>query len=53
MCKYLDNGFWIVDVLVFLKSNFEDFRFCSATLNRYLVIGNFRLQDNCLGQVTL
>ena len=41
-----------MDVLV-LKLNFEDFRFCSATLNRYLVIGNFRLQDNCLDQVTL
>ena len=30
-----------MDVLV-LKLNFEDFRFCSVTLNRYLVIGNFR-----------
>ena len=36
-----------MDVLV-LKSNFEDFRFCSTSLNRYLVIGNFRLQDNSL-----
>nr|CAN68039.1 hypothetical protein VITISV_018924 [Vitis vinifera] len=33
ICKYSDNGFWIVDVLVW-KLNFEDFRFCSATLNR-------------------
>ena len=41
-----------MDVLV-LKLNFEDFRFCSATLNGYLVIGNFQLQYDCLGQVIL
>ena len=41
-----------MDVLV-LKLNFEDFRICSATLNRYLVIGNFQLQDNCLGRIIL
>ena len=41
-----------MDVLVW-KLNFEDFRFCSATLNRYLVIGNIQLQYDCLGQIIL
>ena len=45
-----------LDHLVFgsyLEIEFEDFRFCSATLNRYLVIGNIQLQYDCFGQIIL
>ena len=45
---------WIIWYLeVIWKLNFEDFRFCSATLNRYLVIGNIQLQYDYLGQIIL
>ena len=34
-------SFWYLEVI--WKLNFEDFRFCSATLNRYLVTFSYNM----------
>ena len=42
-------GWWIFSFEIELRI----LKFCSATLNRYLVISNIQLHDNFLGLVTL
>ena len=41
----------MVDGYLVLKLSLKILKFCSATLNRFLVIGYFQLQYDCLGQV--